>query len=158
MGSLRARALRDGCKHSTFRSQLFKCAKPDPSAPSIYLFNLSDSLHPGSRAKCALRVAVWDANGDFWASPFLHPALKRRIVVLCTPSWCLFLSAFYVHSLLRTGICTDRCPPCSAILLLSHKTGKGERGGLKDRGGQGLVPPCTASGEFSGITSPGKAL
>lgn len=41
----------------------------------------------------------------------------------------LFLSPFYVHSLLRMGICTDRCPPCSAILLLSHKTGKGEREG-----------------------------
>lgn len=97
MGSVRARALIDGCKHSTLQSQLFKCAKPDPSALGIYLFSLSDSLRPGSRAKCALRVAVWDANGDFWASPFLHPALKRRIAVLCTPSWCFYFSLLFMY-------------------------------------------------------------
>lgn len=44
---------------------------------------------------------MYDADGDFWGPPAsLHLALKSRIVVLCTPSWCLYsflLSMYVLH-------------------------------------------------------------
>lgn len=94
-------------------------------------------------------------NGEFWTCPaFLCLALKSRIAVLCIP--CVFIPLFPVHSWPRTGIYRERCPTCSAILLLSHKTDESKR---RDEGQESslyLTHLCSASGEFCGITSAGK--
>lgn len=71
-------------------------------------------------------------------------------------SWWFYSSFLFLYILdLGQGF-VERCPTCSAILLLSHITDEGKRGDEGQESSMYLTYLCSARGEFCGITSVGK--
>lgn len=85
-----------------------------------------------------------------------HVLLSRAGWLSCVLLVVLLLSFLFLYVLdLGQGF-VERCPTCSAILLLSHKTDEGKKGNEGQESSLYLTHLCSASGEFCGITSAGK--